>query len=186
MEGNRPLDPMSVTPALQTVNAGGRKSLNQLSACNFRRSSSGLWSRPTEHYKLIDLGRAAVALGGDCHVPQRRRLVWRHWRQVLRLTGCQSRSGASAICTNCWLDSRFLHSNAHCASRGQAVADECHAQQQSRPLQIQSVSPMLAENGLSVLVGERRRKEIGMLWALAVILIVCGWRGFSSSTWVER
>jgi len=53
-------------------------------------------------------------------------------------------------------------------------------------LQIQSVSPMLAENGLSVLVGERRRKEIGMLWALAVILIVCGWRGFSSSTWVER
>jgi 4-hydroxybenzoate polyprenyltransferase len=37
---------------------------------------------------------------------------------------------------------------------------------------------MLAENGLSVLVGERRRKEIGMLWALAVILIVLWLAGF--------
>jgi len=37
---------------------------------------------------------------------------------------------------------------------------------------------MLAENGLSVLVGERKRKEIGMLWALAVILIVLWLAGF--------
>jgi 4-hydroxybenzoate polyprenyltransferase len=37
---------------------------------------------------------------------------------------------------------------------------------------------MLAENELSVLVGERRRKEIGMLWALAVILIVLWLAGF--------
>jgi hypothetical protein len=71
MEGDRPLDPMSVTPALQTVNAGGRSSPNQRSACNYRRSLSSLRLRLTEHSKLIDRGRAAIALGGKCCVSRR-------------------------------------------------------------------------------------------------------------------
>jgi hypothetical protein len=37
---------------------------------------------------------------------------------------------------------------------------------------------MLAENGLSMLVGARRRKEIGMLWTIAIILIVLWLAGF--------